>query len=111
MAAVQDDQAHAGQDAIRNALDGGVGDVVVVHMPPPEQDVGVVDRLFGAALIGIVERGGRDGEFGEFFQVRGDGAVHAVGIDLGHFRILFFVPAFVPDEDADRHSYLLPLDY
>jgi len=98
-------------DFFHGPLDYGIVHPPMRHVPPPEQHISLVDGFFGAALVGIVERAGGDGEFGEFAQVSGNCAVHAIGINLRHLRVLLFVPAFVPDQDAPRHGHLLRLGY
>ena len=56
------DQAHAVEDALVDAIDDFVGDLLVVHVAPPEHDVGVVDDVGVEAVLGIVEDAGADGE-------------------------------------------------
>ena len=72
MGGVERDEAHAFPDAVEDTIDDGIIYLSVRGVTPPEQDIGVVDGFFGAALLGVVEGGGGDGEFGEFFEVSGD---------------------------------------
>src|SRR5258706_1355664 len=109
MAAEKDDRAQASQNAMLNALNRRIRYVIVIHVTPPEEDIGVIDAFFRAPLLRVVEGGSRDGEFREFLEVSGNRPLHAVGIDLGHLGIQLFVPPFVPNEHPDRHGSLLPL--
>ena len=84
-------------------LDDIVGDLAVRGVAPPDQDVQVVEHLLGQAVLGFVERGGvitRAGHRGSR-RSRGDGGVHAVGIDGGDVRLDLLVPVLPPDENAD----------
>ena len=51
------DEPHAFQHALRNSVDQGVTDLLVGNMPQPEEDVGIVEKLFAWTLLGIVKAG------------------------------------------------------
>ena len=45
--AVEDDQAHAFEDAVINALDDQILRFAVISVAPPDEHIGVVQHLFG----------------------------------------------------------------
>ena len=100
---VQDHETEPGEHVPVDPLDDIVGDLAVRGVAPPNQDVQVVEHLLGQAVLGFVERGG--GHPGLVTEVlgdpRGDGVVHAVGIDGGDVRLDLLVPVLPPDENAD----------
>ena len=55
-------EPHPVQDPLLDPLDHLVGDLVVVHVPPPDQDVGVGEHLLGEPVLRLVERGGLHAE-------------------------------------------------
>ena len=76
-------------------------------MTPPGEHVGAVQDLLGEPVLGLVLRGDADlhGVAQQLGQAGGDGAVHAVGIALGHAGLVAFgvlVEVLAPDGDADR---------
>ena len=101
VAAVEDDETHAFEDAGANLGDDGVGDVSVGHVAPPSKDVSLLEDSVGEAVLGFVEGGGADSEVGVFSKGVGDGLVHAVRIKRGDLGVFLFVAEFAPDGDAD----------
>ena len=53
---MQDDEAHALQNALLDAVHEGVLDLVVGAVAPPEQDVGAAKQIVREPLLGHVER-------------------------------------------------------
>jgi hypothetical protein len=84
-------------DALHDPRDGGVGDVLVFLMAPPDDDVGPVDVLVREPLVGVLDRDGADLDAVLFLQVFGEMVAQVIGIGL----FLGFL-LFVPHEDAER---------
>src|SRR3954468_18209789 len=80
----------------------------MMHMPPPQHHVGLIDRLLRAPLLAVVERGRCHRKFRKLAQMRGDRPVHAIGIDLGHLGVLLLVAAFVPNQNSNSHIVSCP---
>jgi hypothetical protein len=72
VAAVEDDEAHAGEDAFVELVDDFIDDVVVGHVSPPGHDVGVLDHVVGQAVHRLIEGGGADFQAGGLAEVGGD---------------------------------------
>ena len=58
VAGVEDDQAHAVEDPLLDAIDDLVVDLAVGLVAPPEEDVGASARRSAQAVLGLVEGGG-----------------------------------------------------
>ena len=52
---MQHDQAEPTQDVLVHPLDDRIGDVTVPDVPPPEQHLGVGQRLLGQAVLGSAD--------------------------------------------------------
>lgn len=52
---MQDDQAHAAQNVILNLIYNCVGYLIVSHMTPPDQNVGVVQNIIGQTVLRIIQ--------------------------------------------------------
>lgn len=96
---MEDDEAHAVEDALMDALDDGILHLAVGRVPPPEEDVGLGKGGVAEAVLWFVEGGGADREIGRG-QALGQGDVDAVRIGGLHGRVGFFVAEFVPDEEV-----------
>ena len=59
-AGVVHDQSHAIQNPRVNALDDLVFHVIVGHVPPPAEDIGLGENGFGQTMFGFIEGGGAD---------------------------------------------------
>ncbi len=57
---VEDDEAHAFEDAVVDFFDNVIGDFVVGSVAPPGHDVGVVEDVVGEAVVRGIEGGGSD---------------------------------------------------
>ena len=101
---VQGDEAHAVVDALADLGYHLVGNLLVRHVSPPEQDVGVVQDLVRQAVLGLVQRGGAHGHVLVLGKEVGDGAVDAVGVDGRNLGHLLFVAELVPNSNAN-HGY------
>ena len=101
---VQGDEAHAVVDALADLGHHLVGNLLVRHVSPPEQDVGVVQDLVRQAVLGLVQRGGAHGHVLVLGKEVGDGAVDAVGVDGRNLGHLLFVAELVPNSNAN-HGY------
>src|SRR5690606_6012133 len=72
-------------------------------MAPPDEDVGLVEFLFGHAVLGILQRHRGGDELLVFADDPGDLAVHAFRVVLGDGLVLLFVDVLAPDGNPDRH--------
>ena len=99
---VEDDEAHALVDPLGDAVDGGVVDLGVGLVAPPEEDVGVLEAGGGEAVLGLVEGGGGGVDAGVGVQGGGDGGVDAVGVDAADGGVLALVDELVPDDGSDH---------
>ena len=99
MAGVKDDEAHAIEDALLDALDNGILHLVVGHVAPPEEDIRLGEGSVAQTVLRFVEGGGADGETGRA-QSLGQGDVDAVRVNGLHGGVGFFVAEFVPDEEV-----------
>ena len=104
---VQHQQAHPAEHPPVHPVDHRVVDAGVGRVPPPGQDVGVVQHLVGQAVLRLVLGGGADLDrvAEQLARARGDRAVHALGIALGHagpVALGVLVEVLAPDGDADR---------
>ena len=52
---VEEDRSHAGVHRIANEAYNLIGNLLVCHMTPPDQNVGLVEHFFGDAAIFIVQ--------------------------------------------------------
>ena len=100
---MQHQQAQPGEYVPVDAFDDLVGHLAVRGMPPPDQDVQVVEHLLGETVLGLVQGGGpHPGPLAQVLgDAGGDGGVHALGIDGGHVRFDLLVPVLPPHEDPD----------
>ena len=103
MPRVQDDEAQAREHVPVHPLDDLVGDLRVRRVPPPDEDVGARQHLLGQAVLGVVQRGGADGDaVAEVLDdPRGDRRVHAVRVDPRDVLLELLVAVLAPDEDAE----------
>src|SRR5918995_67084 len=93
---MEHDQAHPTEHPLVHLVHGLVGDLIVGHVPPPQENVRRVEHLLGQPMLGLVEGGGADLEAG-LLQNRGERAVDAFGVDLRDVFIALLVPVLVPD--------------
>ena len=93
---VQRDKAHAVQHAVLYAHRDLVQHLVVRHVAPPDQHVGVVQHFLCKAVFGLIQRGGAHLYVLLGAQKIGDCAVYALGIDLGYALLVALVLIFVP---------------
>jgi len=101
VARVQDDQAHAIQDALLNAVYNRILHILVRHMAPPDEHVGIRKHLLCQPMLRLVQsrRARHDVRLGA--KKPGDLSVNALGIDCCDFGICLFVPELVPDRHPD----------
>jgi hypothetical protein len=106
MGGVEEEDAHALEDARVDAPDDVVTDFVVGHMAPPEENIGVGEERFGEAVFGLAEDGGLDAGFGkERLERGGEGGVDALGIEATDHVVELLVAEFVPDGDGERSGH------
>jgi hypothetical protein len=59
---VKHDESHALQDALLNAVDQSVTDLIMGNVSPPEEYICIVEKVFAQTLIGIVKVANAYGE-------------------------------------------------
>ena len=69
----------------------------VAAMSPPDQDIGLVERLGGNALIGVIEADRVNLEARLFLQISSDFVAKEIVIGLSLFGLLL-----IPDKDSNR---------
>jgi len=91
-----------------DTLDDCVVDFIMRDMPPPGEDVGLLEDVVGEAVRGLVERAGHDN--GGVAEPRrhaiGDRAVHALRATLCNTLLDLFVAVLAPDDDTNRSGLL-----
>lgn len=102
VAGMQHQQAHALQHTLLHTIDQPVADLLMRHMAPPEQHVGIVEHAVRQALVGIVKRATADFEI-RMGNAGGNRAVDAIRIDILDLLVKLLVASFVPDRNLDRH--------
>ena len=109
VAGVQHDQAHAGEHVHLHPLGYLVGHQMVAYMAPPYQHISIGQHFLGQAALGIIQRGGANGDV-LAFQHALDSHVQAVRVYGGGAGIVFFMIEFIPYGYAD-HGNLPPLSH
>src|SRR6185295_1083783 len=95
----RDEAALAGLDAFDDPRDPRVGDVAVLLVAPPDDDLGPVDVLVRQPLAGILDADRADLAVILLFQVLGQVVAQVVRIDL-----LLGLLLLVPDQNAKRRA-------
>jgi hypothetical protein len=113
---VDGDESHlAGVDSLTDPFHQSIIHFSVGGVPPPDENVGIVQHLIRQSLIGIVESGEGYIDILTFGEKLTDCGMNAIGIDSADFFASFFVAVFVPDGHTDHNrsplacftSYLL----
>ncbi len=103
VARMEHDEAHAGQDACLDAIHQLVFDFLVRHVPPPYEDIRIIEEFLREALVFVVQCPHADLK-SFLFQVCFYGRVNTVGIHFLHGLVLLFMAKLVPNRDVDgRH--------
>ena len=109
VARVQGDEAHLAEVyALSDLFYESVVDLLVRHMAPPDQDVGIFKNLVGKTLIGIVECGEANFEGFVFTEEFTDDGVKAVGVNCLDGFLRLFVTEFVPDGNLEFAHVVKP---
>src|SRR5450759_2100754 len=109
---MQDNQAHAGQHTLVDALDDCIVDLIVSHVPPPQEHIRLCQDILSQAMLWIIECGGANGEpFGA--QAFSNCPMDPFWIDFSNDRINFLMTALIPNSDTRCrcHFYLLRITY
>ncbi len=101
VAGVQHDKPHARQHPCVHPLHYLVADLAVRHVPPPHQDVSVVQHILSQAVLRLIKGGGSGLEAlrREELSNSSVNTPRIQGRDLG---IGLFVSELIPDGDSDR---------
>jgi hypothetical protein len=75
------------------------------HVTPPQQHIRLLEHRFTESMLGLVQLCGRDLQARCFAKKRRDGFMHAIGVNFGNLRILFFVAVLASDKDIDGGIY------
>ena len=100
---MQNDQAHAVQYMLMDALDNGVIHFVMGNVAPPDQNIGVVQNFLGQAVLRHIQGGGFYIKTG-FGQKIGDAAMDALRVDFRDIGVFDFMDIFVPYGYAGCHN-------
>ena len=93
---MEDDESHALLDPLVDPFYDLIGDLFVCHMSPPDEHVGVVQDLFGQAMLRHIQGSSGHFQIRFFSEESSDGAVNALRVDLRNGLFSFFVKKFVP---------------
>ncbi|MFN8661941.1 MAG: hypothetical protein U0075_08620 [Thermomicrobiales bacterium] len=89
---------HATNDLVR--------DVIVVHVAPPHQHIGVGQPIHGQSVLRLIEGRGADLEGQVLAQDCSQLGVDPLGIDPGNTLFLTLLPVLtVPDDNARSRSH------
>src|SRR5690606_5246163 len=73
---------------------------MVGHVPPPDQDIGLIDHALRQAVFRLVQRRRAHVEAARLTQMPCDHLVNPLGINLLHYLIILLVTKLVPNRDA-----------
>ena len=104
---MQDDEAHAVQNALVHAVHDFIRNLVVRHMAPPDQHVRAVQHLLRQPMLRLPQRGGSDVHTGVLQKVRNT-PVDALRVHLRDLRKLHLMQIFIPYRYTNCHNVLLP---
>ena len=99
---MQDDQAHAAQNVILNLIYNCVGYLIVSHMTPPDQNVGVVQNVVGQTVLGIIQTCQTAFDVFVFAQKLGNCCMQAVGVNGCNLFGGFFMAELIPYSYSDH---------
>ena len=99
VAGVEENGAHAIQDGPLYPLSHLVGNLVMLHMAPPDEHIGVVQQFFGNGIHGF-QSDGADLKF--ILQLIFQSHMDAFGIDSLHFLVVLFVIEFIVNGNLDH---------
>jgi hypothetical protein len=82
---VEDNQTHTAlDDVLFDAGDNLILDLMMRHMAPPNQDIGLVEYGFGQAMLGLIKCSSFDHQvFVVFNQALGNSTVNTFGVEGG----------------------------
>jgi hypothetical protein len=108
VAGMENDEAHAVEDPLLDAIDDAIFDVAVGHVSPPGQHVGICEYLVGQAVIWLVEGRGLHEVAFLAESIRQD-RVNPFGIHRPNLLVDFLVSKLIPNGHAQRvrHDFLL----
>ena len=78
-------------------------DLAVGAVAPPGQHVGLRQALDRQPVLRLLEGGGRRLDRRVVVQGVGDRAMHSLGVDLAHDRVLAVMDVLSPDDGTDSH--------
>ena len=90
------DKSHALQDALLNAVDQFVTDLIMGNVSPPEEYICIVEKGFAQTLIGVVKVANACGETFVLLALR-NGTVNTNRVNPCDVGVKLLVAAFVPD--------------
>ena len=102
MTGMQDDQTHAAQDVILYLIHNCIGYLIVSHMTPPDQNVGVVQNVVGQTVLGIIQTCQTTFDVVVFAQKLGNCCMQAVGINGCNLFGGFFMAELIPYSYSDH---------
>ena len=101
---VKEDGAHTFEDGVAHHGGDLIGDIPVLHVPPPDEDIGLGEDFFGDTAILVIQCGGADDDIVFGTEKVGDGLMDAVRVHLLGFAEGFLVIEFIPNKYADHRE-------
>ena len=99
VAGVEENGTHAVQNGPLYPLCHFVGDQIMLHMAPPDQNIGVIQQFFGQ-VVHIIQSNGAD--FKIAVQLMLQGHVDALGIQGLHFLVMLLMEKFIVDGNLNH---------
>ena len=110
MSGMKRHKAHTAKNSCADLCNELIRNVVMAHMTPPKKDVGLVKKLVGESLLGLVKRADRNVHILFFIKKRFDICVYSVGIYCFDGFVSLFVMELIPYGYVDCHvGYLVIL--
>ena len=105
MAGVKNNQSHAGEDAFLDPVDDLVADLSVGAVPPPEQNVGIVEHFLGETMIRLFQRCRPNFKIPFRVQEIRNRLMDSFRIDRLYSGTFLLVPELVPYCDPDFFAH------
>ncbi len=102
---MEGDESHPFPNPTKDALHDFVLHLAMRGVAPPEQHVSRGQYPCRQAVFGFLQSCGPNLETHIFAQPFGNAAMHSIGINFPHDRVLALVDVLAPDGDADRFGH------
>jgi hypothetical protein len=104
---VQDEQSHTPENRFVHARDDLVGDLIVGDVPPPGQDIGLVEHAAPEPVLRLLEsRGPHPHALTQRLRkARSDRGVHPVRVQRANLGLVAFVDVLAPHGDPQDFAH------